>query len=337
MQAERKIFNNLYVLSRWWRTWKTIPVISWVRGAALYRQGKFEAAEKYYLKGLEKNSAHPAEYCARLDLAYCQFKIGKLEEAEEQLRFVAARIKNAREAHLRLARLKLWSGRGLEAAWTLRRLLREEPKDAEIVSAFLFAVLDSGAPKYMWTEALREFKELNEEQAKDPRVRAVRARCAIIRGEAGTWREELENIALQPEAPFEAILLFAETLLEEGKVSYARMELRRALILEPNHPRTLSMLAEIYLRSGPFYNPQYAEQLASTACRHSGWLSAREMHILAEAYYHSADHVSALIIANKAKQMGSKLLGNYPHISGLERLIENLKSSQTVWLKSRVV
>ncbi|MBX7139112.1 MAG: tetratricopeptide repeat protein [Oligoflexia bacterium] len=337
MSLGSEIFSNIYVLSKWWKTWKTLPVLPWVRAASLYRAGKFDRAEAFYRKGIKRAPNHPAQFCARLDLAYCLFKSGKIEDAEKELRFVVTRLKKGREAPLRLARLQLWSGRSLEAAWTLRKALNEEPADLDILSTFMLAVLEHGGPSYLWNEALNGWRALNEQQKQTPRMRALRARFALVMGEVGEYRNDLEKTALNTDAPFEALLLFSETLLEEGKVAHARMELRRVLALEPNHPRTLSMLAEVYLRSGPFYNPEFAQQLASSACQSSGWLSAREMHILAEAYYHSGDNVSALNIANKARQCGSRLLGEYRHMMSLERLIEALNAAPAGPAKVKVL
>jgi len=331
------MFNNAYVLLKWWKTWRSVPVLNWIRAASLYRTGQFTQAEKFYLKGLESHFSHPANFCARLDLAYCQFRIGKIEDAEKQLKYVTSRMKGSKEGYLRLARLQLWCGRSLEAAWTLRRALRENLLDAEVVSLLIFSVLDHGGPNYILTEAKKALSELSVEARENSKLKAAEARLKIYEGDDVQGRAELEALSLDIEAPFETILLYAESLLEEGKISHARMELRRAMVLEPNHPRVLSLLAEAYLRSGPFYSPEYACQLATSACQNSAWLSAREMHVLAESYYHGGDNVSALIIAHKAKQAGSKLLGEYRHMRNLEKLIDGLGTTQSVWVKSKVL
>ncbi|MCB0340494.1 MAG: hypothetical protein KDD53_12860, partial [Bdellovibrionales bacterium] len=214
---------------------------------------------------------------------------------------------------------------------------RELKPDADLVAYYMYAVLDNGGPQFLLQEAQEAWKKLNEEQQAQPRLRALRARCKIISGEQSGAREELESLAITPSAPLEAIISFAETLLEEHKVSHARLELRRALALEANHPRVLSMLAETYLRAGPHYSSEYGCQLATSACQSSGWLSAREMHILAEAYYHSGDCGSALVMAKKAKQAGGRLLGEYRNMRNLEALIDSLSSADTIQIKSRVL
>ena len=337
MKGSFGLLNSGYIWLKWWRTWRTLPVLSWVRAAGLYRAGKFDRAEKFYLMGIESHPNHPAHLCARLDLAYCHFRTGKLEEAEKQLKFVVTRMKNAREAYIRLAKLQLWGGRSLEAAWTLRRACREFVGDEELISNLIIACIDHGGPAHLVSEGERLAAALPESARTSARLRASLARLRVTRGERQEGRAELESLCMDQNAGLEALLLFSETLLEDGHVAHARLELRRALCLEANHPRVLSLLAEAYLRSGDHYSPEYSKQLATSACQNSGWLSAREMHILAEAYYHCGDNASALIIAEKAKRIGTKLLGEYRHVKNLERLIDALGATSTLHLKSRVL
>jgi len=80
------------------------------------------------------------------------------------------------------------------------------------------------------------------------------------------------------------------------------------------------------MKAGPFYNGEYAKQLAIGACQLTNWSSPREMHLLAEAYYHTGDKISALVVASKAKQAGTRLMGTYRDVRVLEQLIESLSS-----------
>lgn len=321
------MFVRVDLLIKWWRTWGTLPVMPWVRAAHFYRLGKYTLAEKSYEAGLKKYRGHPAELCARLDLAYCLFKAQKFEEAEKHLRTVTAQLPTSREAFLRLGKLQQWTGRTLDAAWTMRRALKSVGLDEEILAFFLLAVLENEGPAYMLREAIDYVHALPEPGATNARLRAglVRARFSDPRQKKSA-QKELEQLACQPDAPLESIVLFAEALLAEGAIDAARQQLRRAMIIEPDHPRVLSLCAESYLKSGEFYNPDYARQLATSACQNSGWLSPREMHVLAESYFHTGDKVSALIMAEKAKQVGSRLLGEYRNVKNLERLIEELST-----------
>ncbi|MDC0358463.1 hypothetical protein OAO01_06570, partial [Oligoflexia bacterium] len=175
-------------------------------------------------------------------------------------------------------------------------------------------------------EVIEASMKLSKEEKENAEFEAVRARLMMIRGNAAKGKEYLAKIADTEQASTNALILFSEVLIEEGKITVARQYLRRALAKAPDHPRVLSLLSESYLQSGPYYNPEYARQLATYACQNTNWLSPREMHILAEAYYHANDKISALIIASKAKEEGSRLLGTYRDAAGLNKLIENLSS-----------
>lgn len=317
---------KISLLSRWWNTWKTLPVLSWIKAASLYRMGRFEAAKAYYLKGLEKHSEHPAHLCARLDLAYCLFRTGKFEESEEQLKYVLKRAPKSREAYLRLARIQLWTGRALDAAWTLRRALREVKPDADLVATFLIAVVEHGGPSFLLKEALEASLALPDVEQDDARIKAARARIALMKSGSAEARESLENTVSQGDVPIEAAILLVEVLLDEHRIAHARRCLRKAMLAAPEHPRVLSLFAQSYLTEGPFYNVDYAIQLATKACQATQWVSPREMHILAEAYYHAGDKMSALMAASKAKEQGRRLLGEYRASQNLDRLIESLSS-----------
>lgn len=322
------MYSNIIVIKKWWTTWRTLPVFSWVKAAHLYRAGRFVEAEGHYAKGLQRFGSHPAQYCARLDYAYCLFKSRKFEEAEKQLRAVIAGLPKASEGYLRLARLQIWTGHSLDAAWTMRRAITEIGVTPELAATFLLSVVENGGPKYLLREALSaaDKVEVDNSHSAHKKLMAARARLAFCEERSEGSVHELEKIAEETEAPFEAILLYAETLIDQGKIGEARKQLRRTLAAAPEHPRVLSMLAETYLQSGMFYEPLYAQQLATTACQCTNWQSPREMHILAESYYHVGDKIAALVTASKAKQVGSRLLGEYKGVKNLDLLIESLST-----------
>jgi tetratricopeptide (TPR) repeat protein len=319
-------FSPILAVHKWWKTWNTLPVWSWERAASHYRAGRFEIAERLYRLGLKRKASHPAHFCARLDLAYCLFKLGHLEDAEHNLRYVTTHLPASREAFVRLARLQMWSGHALEAAWTIRRALRSIDVDPELAALFLFAVLENGGPGYLLDEAIEANKRIETEGDDFPRLQAARARLEMVRGQYDAGREVLEKVAESENAPFESIVVYAEVLLAEGEIALARRHLRRAMAASPDYPRVLSLLAETYLKSGDFYNGEYAKQLAIGACQLTNWTSPREMHVLAESYYHTGDRISALVVASKAKQAGTRLMGTYRGVRGLDQLIESLSS-----------
>jgi len=322
-----KLTETIKLSFKWWNTWHTLPVLAWVRAAALYRTGHYQEAERHYLSGLQKYTDHPASLCARLDLSYCLFKTGDLEESERHLRYVTTRAPENREAFMRLARLQMWTGHAVEAAWTMRRALQKGQLDSEIVATFLLAVLDAEGPVYLLSEAMQYAQGLSDAAPEQcDRLKLAFARFDIAHGEYEKGRAAIAEMACRENAIFEAILYFSEILVKEGKIAHARRQLRRAMSASAEHPRLLSVLAQSYLKSGPFYNPEFARQHATKACQATRWMSPREMHVMAEAYFHTGDKISALLIASRAKQAGNRLMGSYPESRNLDQLIESLSA-----------
>ena len=321
-----KLRETCNQLAKWWKTWKTLPVLHWVQAAALYRAGEYRLAEKFYRKGLKRHPEHIASFCARLDLAYCLYKQGKIAESEQELKYVTINLPQMREAHLRLARLQLWKGHALDAAWTIRRALRVLTPDEELIGTFLNAVIENEGPWYLMDEAREFTQRLSAKQINSPKIRAPLAYLEISQNGCSDAQIELEAICESENSPPESMILLSQVLLESGKVLQARRLLRRALVTLPEHPRVLNLLARSYLMSGALYNSEYAKQLATQACQLTEWSSPRDMHMLAEAFYHVGDKVSALIIASKAKEEGTRLLGSYRDVKSLDQLIDSLST-----------
>jgi tetratricopeptide (TPR) repeat protein len=326
---------RIVLIYKWWVTWKSLPVISWIKAASLFRAKQYSKALEFYKEGLVRHSKHPAAYCARLDLAYCYFKQGSLLEAEEELRFLCTGFPELKEAHKRLARLQIWTGQSLEAAWTMKRAagrLQKKGKslDPECAALFVFAALESDAPAFVLKEAIAIARQaaVNCEGEKDSAMlAAARAYTLVKRGDRNRGLMALEEIVGGRHAPFEALIFYIETLLDDNRIEKARYELRKAVSVAPRCPRVLSLLAEAYLKTGGIYNAQYAIQLATAACQEGGWQSPREMHVLARAYLKFGDRISALVVASKARDAGSKLLGSYYNTRCLNRLIADLQRS----------
>ncbi|MCB0335587.1 MAG: hypothetical protein KDD62_04755 [Bdellovibrionales bacterium] len=107
------------VVRKWWSAWGTLPVITWVKAAAYYKAGQFEVAKAYYERGLQRHPQHPAADCARMDASYCLFRMRDFVGAEKHLRVVLNNMPENKDASIRLARLHLWTGNYVEAAWTI--------------------------------------------------------------------------------------------------------------------------------------------------------------------------------------------------------------------------
>ncbi|RMD86344.1 MAG: tetratricopeptide repeat protein [Candidatus Dadabacteria bacterium] len=329
VQYMSSIFSYSFLRNyfEWIKTWKSLPVISWVRAAECYKEEKFALAAELYEKGLASHPFHEASYCARLDLAHCYFKEGRYEDAKQELKGMINLIPELKEAYVRLARIHIWLGEYLEAVWTMRRALREIKPDGELVGIFLGAVLDNGGPGYLLDEAREAYRKLSDKEKQNEKLIVSAIKLEIYKGDYQKGRSKLSSLASGAHAPFDAVLAYGEVLLREGRISIARQHLRRALQAAPNHPKVLTLFASSYLKSGPYYNPDYAKQLATSACQNSNWSSPEALHILAESYKALDDRVTALATALRAKEAGSKLLSNYRDVKTIEELIKALSQS----------
>ncbi|MCB0335586.1 MAG: hypothetical protein KDD62_04750 [Bdellovibrionales bacterium] len=198
------------------------------------------------------------------------------------------------------------------------------------MSLLVLAAVENSGPAYMLNAAKAELALLDDDAAKVPLFKIAQARLALFEGDTDSALEEIKPVLELPNVPFDAYVVHGQILLAEQKVAHARRTLRKALHLAPDNPRVLCLLAHSYLIPGPLYESEYACQLATAAAQNSSWLSPWAMHILAEAYYHCGDNMSALILAGKAKEVGSQRLGNYRDAVSLDMLIESLSSVENV-------
>jgi uncharacterized protein HemY len=326
MKAVSKFKASFYLYKEWIERWGSLPVRSWVQAAGLYRLGQYEEAAELYIMGLKSHPRHLARINALLDLSHCLFRLKQFGEAERYLRQASIVSKTEREPYVRLARLQLWLGHSVEAAWTIRTALSSLPADPELVTLFVTAAVESGGVGPLLREARELVREMHCEPEAAPRLEVARARLKMQDGDSGEGRDDLAALANKDRGPFEAVVAFAQVLLDEGKTAYARHHLHRALTVSPEHPKVLRLLALSYLQGGAHFEPEYAIQLATRACQATGWSGMHEMHSLARAYALTGDKVSALLIASKAKEAGRNLLGIYPEVQSLDRLIHSLSS-----------
>lgn len=318
--------TSLQVYVQWWRTWKTLPVFSWITAARFYRSGQYSQAEQFYRKGLERYSDHPARISAQLDLAYCLFKQKKIVEAEQLLRSIVSAHPEQREGYVRLARIQYWLGKSADAALTLRRGMQYFDADPELSALLMFALIDYGASGYLISEAVTQAKRAIDNHPGHKLLKVAQARCLFHVGEQARGKELLVGLALEDPALFEAVVAYAEILIEEERIDEAQIHLRRALQVSPHHPRVLSMMAHTYLLDSPAFNPDFGQQLAVSACQSSAWASPRDMHVLAEAYSQSGDKMAALVTASRARDIGVQNDREFARGATLERLIESLRA-----------
>lgn len=318
---------NARLYKDWILSWRSVPVRPWIKAAQAYRAGNFEGAVELYRKGLKSYPFSPARLNAMLDLSHCLFRLRRFDEAEKMLRQASVVAPNEREVYVRLARLQLWLGHSSEAAWTIRTCLQKVPIDPELVTLFITAVVDGGGSAHLVREARELRQSLHYEPEAFPRLEVARLRLELFSPDSEEEaREALSKLATADRGPFDAVIAFAQVLLQEGKLAYGRHHLHRALAVSPEHPKVLRLLAKSYLENGIFFEPEYAVQLATLACQATGWKGVIEMHTLAQAYVANGDKISGLLIASRAKDMGRRLLGAYPEAQKLEQLIEQLST-----------
>jgi tetratricopeptide (TPR) repeat protein len=310
----------------WFRRWRTLPVSDWVRAAALYKEGRYREALELYEHGLRSHPEHAARAHVLMDAFYCCFRLHLFDRAEQYLRHVIIENPLDREPYLRLARLHMWLGYSTEAAWCMRECLRRMTPDPELVTQFISAVVECGGVSYLDQEVEHVLQTFHCEPEASPRLEVAKIRFELMRTNSPGARQALAYYACLDKGPFDAVIAFAELLLREGKVAYARHHLHRALLVAPEHPRILRLLAHSYMITGSFFEPEFAVQLATRACQITAWSGVQEMHTLAQAHALHGDKMSALLIASRAKDAGLRLLGTYPHAQNLDRLIEQLST-----------
>jgi tetratricopeptide (TPR) repeat protein len=317
------ISNRLRSYSAWVRRWHCMPVQSWIRGAELYQRGQYEKAAEYYFKGLRTHPANRARVNALLDLSHCLFRLNRFDEAEVFLRQVTASFPQLQEGYIRLARLQLWLGYSIEALWTMRVCLQRIPVDPELAALFVTAVVDAGADEAAVKEAQELLSQVHCDAGGFPRLDVARARLAFAVSKCAQSRDGISKLAALDRGPFDAVVAFADLLLSEGKLAYARHHLHRALTTAPDHPKVLRLLALSYLYEGPFFEPDYAVQLALRACQVTAWRGINELYVLAQAYVAQEDKAAALLAATQAKVVAGRLIGGHPGVEKLERFLQS--------------
>lgn len=320
-----KSMNNKFALyARWWQTWRSLPVKPWVKAASFYRKGSFKDAAMWYERGLAQYLSHPAHSSARVDLAFCLQKLGRLTEAKQQLRYAINCQPDFREAYLRLARLQLFLGHAVEASWTLRTAIREVQADSELLGLYLFSTLETNSVPDVRNEATRLAESLSDEEQKDSLLKFCLLRMEIESGRVVYAWEELTSFIDREPRCVEAMIYFSRILMRSQQFSMAKGYLDRALSERPEHPAVLTALAAFYLHKSDFLNPAYALQLAQSACQSSGWSNPRALIMLANAYFASGDRGAALLVASKAKEVRSSLLEIFRDEDRLENFIQGL-------------
>lgn len=307
---------------RWYSAWRSAPVSEWLKASALYRAGDFSGAIKLYERGLQRYPKNPARINAILDVSHCLFRVRRFKESEAYLRRLLVEMPDLTEPHIRLARLQMWLGYGAEAISTARAAVLKFGADPELATIFINAALDAGASREHLLEARSIINQFSCDGGGFPRFDVACVRLWFAESGSVEARDRLSQLASLDKGPFDAVVGFAEVLLGEGKVNYARHHLRRALSVAPHHPTVLRLLARTYLQQTDIFNPTYARQLATSACQSTGWLSIRDLVTLAQSYIVCGEQIEALLTALKAKELSARFAGVVPEAARIEELLQ---------------
>jgi tetratricopeptide (TPR) repeat protein len=226
---------------------------------------------------------------------------------------------------MRLARLQLWMGRGADAALTLRRGVQLYRDDIEMNGLLLLCLVEQKSSRYLIHEARSNVRRIREQFPHVQLLKAAEARCAHFLGESDFGKAALQECALSDPALFDSVLAYSELLISEERFNDALIHLRRALQVSAHHPRVLNLLARAYLADTPSFNPEYATQLAISACQNTAWLSVRDLLCLAECYRVSGDKLAALVTAQRAKGLGVDVRIEHQQGELLQRLIAKIE------------
>lgn len=312
---------------RWWRSWRTLPVPAWVRGAALYRQGRFREAIEAYQLGLAEHLDHPAAFSARLDLSYCFSRNGRFGDAISELRGIIELRPELREAYIRLSRLHAWLGNPLEALAVLKKAWQRFAPDAELAALILHYAVEGEAAESVLAEAFACVEQQEEQRGSNSFLRTALASFLLHRGQGDKALEILNVVCKGPDASCEALLCRAKLLSATGQCEGAVEDILRLLKIRPGYPQALSLLARMYLDESALNEPEFALRSAVTACQNTAWSSPRELMTLAEVYLRAEDQDLALMMAQKAREASLNNQGLTKDLRRVNDFIDSLTTN----------
>lgn len=300
-----------------------MPVFTWVKGDLYLRNQQHTTAITLYQTGLERNGAHPLAASYRLKLGTALFHERKILDAEKELLKLLSIEPAHTSALTHLVKIYRWCGRDLEAAWLLHNSAKSSPLTEELQALFCLSVFDSGEDA-LWSDAEEIVSQFSLQTLNALRPQLALARYEQVMGRQGRSLDILMHILRMPIPHPDAAVYASQICIKEQKFDQAKELLTQILKVVPDHPRSNSLFAELYLKSGENFNATFALQLALNSCKASGWISVREMRILAEAYYHAGEKFSALLVARRAKNVAESLVDNRELTQALDHLIESL-------------
>lgn len=327
------LLKNLKNNIRWYRRWGTLPVRDWLNGAEYFKKGDFASAAVFYRRGLENHSGHPAETSALFDLSYCQYRLQRYQDALENLESLFSRESVIKESYLLYARILVCLGRPVSAAKAMLECLEYYPRDLQVLSCYTHTALsgqmDEDQQEELRSRLYSEKSRLSLEDERNVHLDTAIAHFEMKTADVRKGERMLARVLATGAAPFEAVLLRGERLLEQGRILPAREQLTRAMTASKRDPRPVLMLAKSYLRSGSEFKPDWALQLAEAACRLSQWESAECLSVLARAYEANDQQTNAQIFLERMRNVPSADELNVQYYQSSLRQLRAQKISNT--------
>ncbi len=289
----------------WVKVWRCAPVVSWLAGAQLLRQGSYRGAIGYYRKGLLKYPRHAAALYARLDSSMAYYRLGELEDAATELSLIIKDARAPREAFTLLADIHATFGEWREASRVLDDYRTQRESHIEIELQLVSSLLQSPRGYEELERIVSQLRRIRQELSPDSRefaqVEALLTRAIFLLGDSNTGERMLARLLALDCIPLEASLLRGELLLKQGRLLQAQVQLGRVIERTPRDPRAYALLAQTYLVNDQSWSPAWAKELAETACRLSAWRNAAHLEVLARSYEGLDDPTTSLLLLEKAQ------------------------------------
>lgn len=312
---QMKVFRELQDLipyarptyvATWVKTWNCVPVLNWIAAAVAFKDGDFFRAAQRYERGLRRHPRHPARVCALLDYAHSLFRIGELSEARSVAYQAIAEGGQMPELYILIGRIEMLFGAPLKAREIIERAIQVSGATVHLKLCLAHASIQTAVDPLDLNDIREDLLELRATlPLTDPALLSVDTAIAIYEsrfGDTAIGERLLSRVLATGQGPIEASLFRAESYLEQGRVSSARDLLDRITLSAPHDPRAITALAHSYLMEGNF-NPDYAKQLALTACRRSNWENPKALQILTEACTANGDEDGAALFGQQLRSI----------------------------------
>lgn len=312
---------------KWFKTWGTWPVHSWILAASAFRRGHYRLARKCYLRGIERHPEHRAKKYAILDCGTCAWHLGDIEQAIELLTRLSEPEQSLKEGSLLCAWLQESAGDLQGAENTLQQAIENFPDDISVLSASLHLQIRLYADRSS-VQGLRD-RLLSLVSGKVPSESDVaEGQGALAHFTAryiDSYRGEraLSALLALNRGSLNVVMAYADLMFEKRNFVAARELYRRAVSVSPLDPRPLMKLAQVHLAIGRKRDLMNALVLAKSAADLSKYRNLECLETLKNAYIYCGDTLNSELIGERIQEQVSEQQLN---LSNLELATEKLQS-----------